>query len=438
MRQGNKSVLLRANTGAGKTIISSTMIAGSKSKDKRCMMVVPRKELLKQTADTFNKLDIPFTFIASGLPTNPFAQTFLAIVPTLVNRLDNAPDVDILIIDETHYDFGRVDKIVKHYKAKGTYIVGLSATPTREDGIGLDCLYDAMVEGESTRWLIDNKRLSDYRLFAASHLDVTGIRKVAGDFNKSDLEKRMLEDKVIMGDAIKHYKEHAMGKLTVGFTTSRIHSMKVSAEFNEAGIPSAYIDGSMKDDERTRIIKAFARREILHLVNCDLLTFGFDLASAAQMDVTIEVMIDFAATQSLARQLQKWGRVLRYKDEPAIIFDCVGNFLRHGHPCSDREWSLEGIKKGVGEGKEKTIPVRECKKCHFTHPPAPKCPECGYVYVVEEVKLEHDKTVELVEIQIGEQVAQIPKDREKQFNYLTKAVGLAPNLALGVIRKQAK
>lgn len=382
----NKFVLMQAATGAGKTVMTASMIQGTRDKGTRAMMVVPRRELLRQTSETFKAFNIPHGFVSAGYEFNPFAKILLATSGTLARRLDKVPRPDIVFFDETHFGGSELDRIIKHYRDAGSWGIGLSGTPIRLDGKGLGMWYDAMAEGPPMEQLIKTKRLSEYRLFAPSGPDMTGIKTVAGDYAKGQIAERMEGDRVLVGNSVEHYRDHAMGRLNVVYCASIKHAEIVAAAYQAAGIPSACITGAMDDAERSRIIKAFARRQILALTSVDLLTFGFDLASAAQMDVTVECMSDLAPTQSLAKQMQKWGRVLRMKETPALIFDHAGNSGRHGLPDDPREWSLAG--KETKEAGEKTTPARQCPNCYFVHRPCPTCPECGFVYPVQSREIE--------------------------------------------------
>jgi superfamily II DNA or RNA helicase len=391
----NKAVLLQAATGSGKTVLASAMIRAAMGKGTRSVFVVPRRELLKQTAETFHKYDIPFGYVAAGYSPNPFAKVTLATSGTLSRRLDKAPAAQVCFVDETHFGADELGRIIAHYKGQGAWIVGLSATPWKLSGKGLGDWYDAMECGLSIADLIEAGRLSRYRLFAPNKPDLTGIKTVAGDYAKGQLADRMEGDRVLIGNAVKHYAQHAMGRLNVAYCTSVKHAQITAQAFRDGGIAAAAISGDMDDDERSRLVRAFARRELLVLCNCSLLTFGFDLASAAQMDVTIESMSDLSPTKSLSLQLQKWGRVLRMKPTPALIFDHAGNIDHHGLPDAAREWSLEGrdVQKRDGEA---TLPVRQCSECYFVHRPAPCCPECGFCYPVQ------SRTVDEVEGDLAE------------------------------------
>jgi len=109
-----------------------------------------------------------------------------------------------------------------------------------------------------------------------------------------------------------------------------------------------------------------------------------------------------APTKSEAKQLQKWGRVLRVKDNPAQIFDHAGNVFEHGMPDELRKWTLKGQDKRVRkEQQEREIEMRQCKECHFCHPSGPHCPNCGNIYPIQsraikqvEGELEEIKTVQ--------------------------------------------
>ena len=386
----DKSVLLQAVTGSGKTIVVSHLFERAMHRKKRSMMLVPRQELLSQTSNTFSKFDIPHSFISAGRKYDPRSNSFVATVGALLNRLDTAPDIDFLAVDETHYGSTSLDKIIKHYKSRGTYIIGLSATPQKLSGKGLGCWYDSMVEGRSVSWLIENKRLSKYIMLAPDTPDMTGIKTTAGDYNHSELADKMENDRVLIGNVVNHYQKHANGKLNVTFGVSRKHSEMLNQSFLDAGIPSAYVDGTTPHDERRRIFRALANHEILNVCNCELLTFGFDLASAAEMDVTIESISVGRPSQSLAMIMQIYGRVLRYKDYPAIIFDHSGNVRRHGFPDDDRNWTLADRKRRSQkqESDEADEKIRQCQKCYAVHRPAPVCPYCGFVYHVKPREIE--------------------------------------------------
>jgi len=388
-RTGTKAVLLQAPTGLGKSVIASSIIHSALSRGSTSWFIVPRRELLRQMSNQYSSFDIPHTFIAAGHKHHRDIPNVICSLGTLVLRLDTLDPPSLAIIDETHYGAAALDTVIKWLKSRGVFILGLSATPWKLSGQGLGCWYDAMIEGPSIRWLIDNKYLSDYRLFAPDIIDLSGIRATAGDYNKADLAARMEGDRVLVGNVVKHYRDHAMGKRGVTFTVSRAHSRIVCDAFIAGGVPAACIDGETPDDVRAALARALANKEILQLVSVDLLTFGYDLAAAAGMDVTIECMSDLAPTKSRSKQMQKWGRVLRKKGDLALIFDHANNFKEHGYPCDDREWTLDDReKKGGGMKQEPDVIARTCSKCYYTSRPCPICPNCGFVHPIQSREIE--------------------------------------------------
>lgn len=428
MARGNKSVLLRGEVGSGKTVMTSFIFKNIIEKGNTVMMVAPRRMLVKQISETFAEFDIKHSFVCAGYSYRPDSMAWVASLDTLIPRMARLTVPNVVVIDETHHGSKGLDEVINYYKSKGCWVIGLSATPWKLSGQGLGCWYDDMVHGPSMRDLIKWGRLSDYRPFSPSMQDLKGLRSHAGDYAKGQLNDRFGNDKKLIGDIVGHYKTHALGLLGITFAVSIEASQRLAQAYRDGGVTAAHIDGTTPDDERTRIIRGFARREILQLCNCDLLSFGFDLKSASGMDVTIETMSDGYPTKSLARQRQKWGRVLRKKINPALIFDHVNNFNEHGYPDDDIEWTLADREKGSRETGERVLPVRTCMECSYSHRPAPQCPNCGFVYPVmsreieqvegelQEIRIRQEKKEKRIEV--GK--AQTPQDKikiEKERGY---------------------
>ena len=396
------------------TIVSSKIVHGAFTKGSTAHFIVPRKELLKQTSKTFDKFDIDHGHIAAGYPEYHKKKIFVCSKDTLLNRIGKFEIPKLVIADECHFGGKGLDDLIQMYTKAGAILLGLSATP-KPPKPGMERQYDDMVCGKSIRWLIDNKRLSEYKLFSPDIPDLSDIRKIAGEYNQHQLQEKMEGDKVLIGSSVEHYKKYAMGKLGITFAVGIKHSEILAQAYRDAGIPAMHMDGNTPEHERTRIIKAFARRELLQLCNAELLGFGFDLNSASGMDVCIETMTDCQPTMSLEKQLQKWGRVLRYKPEPALIFDHAGNSMKsanepkHGFPCWEREWDIAPIKKKNGESHEKMIAIKRCPVCHFCFRPKPVCPNCHHVLPVD------SRTIKQVAGELKElQVQQQKKERQSK------------------------
>lgn len=381
---GHRSVLMQAATGSGKTVMASFILRGAMDKGNSTWFICPRKELINQTSQTFRNFKIPHGFIASGMDYYN-APSHVVSLQTIARRMDDIKPPKMAVIDECHYGGQTVNNLINWLRSHGVFIIGLSATPKLTSGQPMGKWFDTMVLGTPMKQLIASGRLSQYKLFAPYIPDLSEIKVTAGDYNKKQLADFMENHgKMMVGNAVNTYKQNAMGLRGITFCTSIAESKKTAAAYNDAGIPAAHLDGTMSKDVRYAIISAYADGKLLQLCSVDIMTFGFDLAAQVGRDITIECMTDLAPTKSEPRQLQKWGRVLRAKEKPALIFDHSGNAFEHGKPCDDREWTLEGReKRRRAQQQEREVDIRQCEKCYFCHEPAPKCPNCGHVYPVQ-------------------------------------------------------
>ena len=374
------SVLAYAPTGFGKTVLASALIKMIAGAGKRVIFAVHRLALIKQTAVTLDGFDIPYSYIAAGYHHNLYRRVQIASIDTLKNRLGKYP-ADYVFVDEAHLSASAGwSKVVDHYKRAGAKIIGLSGSPIRLDGKPLGSVWDTMVEGPSVRWLIEQGFLSRYRAFSPKGIDLSGLHTRNGDYIGSELDD-LIAGKAVMSGAVGHWRKYAAGKRTIAFAPSVKRAEELAAEFRANGEAFISLDGNTPQQDRDRAFLALADRQIGGIVNCNLFSEGFDMSAQVGRDVPIECVLDLYPTQSLARHLQKHGRGLRRKPDPAVLLDLVGGFARNGLPDDDREWSLDGMAKGRKKAGEEA--VRVCPSCFAAHGPAPRCPSCGHVYVVE-------------------------------------------------------
>lgn len=393
MRSGNKSILIQSPTGSGKTLLTAFMLKTAAEKGMVSWFIVHRRELIKQSMEQFKFVGLHHGVISANFDSRPNQLVQICSVQTLSRRHQKYRKPNLIVWDETHHIASNSwSTIHSHYS--DSFHVGLSATPERLDGTGLNKWYGNMIHGPSVSWLIENKFLSPYRLFAPSNVSMAGIHIKRGDYDKTELSNAM-DKPSITGNAINEYKKFANGKRAVIFCVSIEHSKHVVAQFQAAGINAAHVDGETNVIERDNAIEKFRQGEIHVLSNVELFGEGFDLPA-------IEVAILLRPTQSLGLYLQQVGRVLRQSPgkEEALILDHVGNVSRHGLPDDDRNWSLAGRDKRKQTSDEPSESVKICKKCFSAQRPGP--PNCRYCGEPFEIKPRIVKNVdgELSEIDI--------------------------------------
>lgn len=407
-------ILMQAPTGAGKTALAAHMVGGAAKRGTRTFFLCHRIELIRQTSAAFERQGIAHGIIAPGHVSKPDALVQVASIQTLARRLGSLPRPDFIIIDECHHAASRTwSDTIRALRPR--WIVGLSATPCRLDGAGLNDHFDELIPGPSVADLMEAGYLSPFRLFAPTTIDMTGIRTTAGDYNRGDTARAAAK---ITGDAVAHYRRLAAGKRAVVFCCSIRHAEQVAADFNAAGVPAESIDGTMRPGEREAALARFARGETLVLPSVDLVSEGFDLPA-------IECAISLRPTKSLSLWLQQVGRVLRPaagKTE-AVILDHAGNAMRHGLPDDPREWTLLGRKRRARK-IEPDLPVKQCPSCFMVHHPAPVCPGCGHIYEVKARRPEYQDG-DLVEIKRGGMTVQDIQSAVRRASSLAELQAIA-------------
>ena len=263
--------------------------------------------------------------------------------------------------------------------------LGVTATPCRADGKGLgfdnDGLFHTMVSGPGMRDLIRQGFLSEYRVFCpTSNFDKSELKLGAdGDYTLPST-KAALSKSTIVGDVVASYLKFAPGKLGITFATDLETAALIAERYRAAGVKAELISSKSSDQERTSVLRKFRKRDILQLVNVDLVGEGFDVPG-------VEVVSMARPTKSFALFAQQFGRALRpVEGKVATIIDHVGNIvdihtgaMNHGLPDAPRVFTLDRRERRERDKDPNIVPIRACPNCASTYERLFKiCPYCGY------------------------------------------------------------
>jgi superfamily II DNA or RNA helicase len=186
----SRRVLVQLPTGGGKTVIGSKMLANATAKGHRSWFLLHRRELVKQSILTLTEAAaLPIGIVAAGFPGNRHQPVQVCSIGTLARRLDMLPAPTLMLWDECHH-LAAASWSAIMAKYPDAVHIGLSATPERLDGAGLESFFDEMVCGPSVRELIDAGRLCDYKLYAPQGADLSGVHTVAATTTRKSSPSR--------------------------------------------------------------------------------------------------------------------------------------------------------------------------------------------------------------------------------------------------------
>ena len=362
--EGHKSVVLVAPTGAGKTEMAMALLGAAADKGNRAAMILDRIVLCNQTSARLDSYGMDHGVMQSGhWRWRPSERIQVCSAQTLEKR-GSMPGMKLLIVDECHNTRKQTIEFIKNNP--GIMVVGLTATPFTK---GLGKTYSAVVSAISTRELVEAGSLVPLRVYIAKEIDMTGAKKVAGEWSSAEAEERGIK---ITGDVVSEWvkKTHEVfggPRKTVVFAAGVKHAADLAQKFTDAGYN--FLSLSYKDDDefKAEAITEFAKPDssIVGLIATDILTKGFDVP---------DVMIGVSArpfTKSLSSHIQQMGRVMRPCEGKsfALWLDHSGNFVRFAE-----DWE-EVYANGVnelddGREKAKTEPTEKEKE-------AAKCPRCN-------------------------------------------------------------
>lgn len=389
-------VLVVAPTGAGKTVIMAHVARGQ-----RGAVIVHRRELVTQCADTLRRTGAEVGIIAAGADRSPHAPLQVGTIQTILTR-GARPPADLLVLDEAHhYAADTWARIVDAYP--GARLLGLTATPERRDGRPLGDLFDELIVAAHYPQLVAAGHLVDCRVLRAEVDDVEGLAT----------------------HPLTAYEQHTPGEQAIVFCGAVKVARELASRFTTAGHRAACVDAKTPRGERDQTIRDYLAGRIRVLTNVYALTEGFDAPNAS-------VCILARTVGHTGSYLQMVGRVLRPAPGKtrATLIDLTGATLRHGMPTEQRVYSLDG--EAIARTSE--TPLRVCQDCGATFEAwRDPCPECGATKPVTPTPEVRIYSLELREVYAGAATDDGAKRREYER---LRGVARAKGFSLGWVVRQ--
>jgi superfamily II DNA or RNA helicase len=404
-KQGFHRPLVVAPCGAGKSYLFAEMIRRTNGE---VLVLTHRQELKQQHEKLLKNLGI--------------TNARVAMVLTEKNRMVNNEKPALIISDEAHLSRSNSwQKVIEYYD---TFTVGLTATPVRLDGKPLGDIYDVLITGVDTKWLIENQRLAPYEYYAPTLVDTSGLKTQCGDYVVSDLEQ-LMNERAIYGNVLETYKRIAVGEKSICYCVSVSHAQTVAREFQRVGIMAKSIHAGLSAEQRRTIMEDFRTGRIDILCNVGIISEGISID-----EVTCCMLL--RPTESVALGIQQMMRCMRYlPGKTAKIIDFVGNYTRVNLPDFPWVWSLDKpINKRRQMDENGNFYIRSCPECYMTFATAPVCPFCGAAYPLHPREIKAHEDIELARI-TAEEVARVEQTKKAARREQGKAQSFEDLVRLG-------
>ena len=370
---------------SGKTIMLSSVISKIiNNKKQKALILAHRDELTSQNQSKFLRVNPDISTSIFDAKEKSFdGQAVFAMVQTLCrqNSLSQIPKIDFLVIDEAHHSTSdSYQRIISRAKTlnPNVLIYGVTATPNRSDKKNLSGVFSNVADQIRISELIASGHLvppKTYIIDVGTQKDLGKVKKTAGDFDMSEVEKIM--NKSPITDAVfSKWQQYASSRKTVIFCSTVKHAISVTEAFNNNGVKTSLVHGGLSDNERKIALAEYEKGNAQVIVNVSVLTEGWDYQPTS-------CVILLRPSSFKSTMIQMIGRGLRVIDpeihpnitkENCIILDFGTSSLTHG--CLEVDANLETRKKS--ENKKKQNNQKSCFECNALIPSASKeCPLCG-------------------------------------------------------------
>jgi superfamily II DNA or RNA helicase/HKD family nuclease len=323
---GKTKALLVSATGTGKTYLSAFDVA--QVNPKRMLFLVHRKNIAQKAMESYQTIfpNKKGFGLYSGSTKVTNADYLFSTVQTFSRdeHLAKFPPTyfDYIVIDETHRaSASSYQKIMNHFKP--AFLLGMTATPERTDGLDVFALFDYNIASEiRLHDALANEMLVPFHYYGISDIEVNGKllddSATINELNRLDRVNHIIENINLFGT------DAGINRGLV-FCSRQEECIFLANEFNKRGLRSIALTGNSSEEERSRAIDLLETDDLQikldYIFTVDIFNEGIDIPSVNQI-----VML--RPTQSAIIFVQQLGRGLRKREGKSYVtvIDFIGNY----------------------------------------------------------------------------------------------------------------
>lgn len=332
---GTRHPVFVSPTGTGKTWTAIKVIEDRVSLGRRVYVLTPQEEIFDQWMRDLSNSGLNPGYINQEGVRGRGRMVYVCMPLSLVNNLPLIPKAifpDEIFTDECHHSAAASWERIYRYFDRATRL-GLTATPRRTDGKGLDHLYTDIVQTIEPAEAIEAGFLAKPMIIVPEEYHVN-VPIVGDDYDPAE-QARILGTTRIIGDVIEQYAQTFAGKPVLVACSTFDHAAQITEAFRAAGWQWEHLHSNLARNDRRSILKRVRSGRLSGVCTVGIGIEGMDIPG-------LYGLIWMRRTLSLTVYLQFIGRVLRPlpgKDR-GVIVDPVGNLYIHGWPEAHRNWTL--------------------------------------------------------------------------------------------------
>ena len=323
---GESKALLISATGTGKTFLAAFDV--KEQRPKRFLFIVHRQQIAQESMRKFKQIlgdDISCGLLGGG-SSEVAVQYLFSMIQTLsqdevLHRF--SPDhFDYIVVDEVHKGGApSYHKVIGYFKPD--FLLGMTATPERTDGVDIYSLFDHNIAYEiRLNKALEADLLCPFHYYGISELSVDGESfEDLSRFSSLEIDSRVVKIKQMLD----RYSIGTYRRRGLIFCSRNDDAKMLSDGLCDLGLKTLALSGNDNFEARE---DAFARLEmddgenmLEYLVAVDIFNEGVDIPSLNQV-----VMI--RPTQSAIIFVQQLGRGLRKYPgkEYLTVIDFIANY----------------------------------------------------------------------------------------------------------------